>query len=141
MLRSTNIFLADDDCDDVEFFTEAIDLISTNCTTTVFSDGSELIEGLKNCQQFPDIIFIDINMPIMNGFETLSSIKQIPPLATIPTVIYSTSSNHDHISKAYEIGASSYFKKPSDFNSLKAKLEELLLIDWQNFMPANKFGN
>lgn len=77
-------------------------------------------------------------MPIMNGFEALSSIKQIPPLANIPTVIYSTSSNFDHISKAYEIGASSYFKKPSDFNSLKAKLEEMLLIDWQNFICPHK---
>lgn len=138
MLRSKNIYLAEDDCDDVEFFTDALQEIGSDYTLKVFGNGAELVENVKNSEQLPDIIFLDINMPIMDGFETLAEIKQIPSLVAIPTIIYSTSSNYDHISRAYEIGANSYFKKPSDFNSLAKELEGLLRIDWQNFICPNK---
>lgn len=133
-----SIFLADDDYDDVQFFTDALNEISTNSFLTVFCNGAELLNGLNNNKQLPDIFFIDINMPFMNGLKALALIKENPAFNFIPIVIYSTYSNMCDITKAYQLGASSYFKKPSNFNSLKEQLKGILLIDWNNFMrPGN----
>lgn len=132
MLRPKNIFLADDDCEDAELFIDAITEITQDYIVTVFCNGAKLLEGLKNCKQYPDIIFIDINMPIMNGLEALAEIKKNSYLNLLPTVIYSTSSNQNDITKAYEIGADSYLKKPSDFKQLKAQLQTLLNFHWKS---------
>jgi CheY-like chemotaxis protein len=136
MVISKNIYLADDDCDDVEFFKDALNEITFDFHLTISSNGQELLDTLHSSSLLPDIIFIDLNMPIMDGFEALSLIKTNEVLNSIPTVIYSTSSNMNHITKAYELGASSYFKKPSDFKSLKNELEKVLLIDWKNFIQS-----
>lgn len=133
MILSKNIYLADDDCEDVEFFKDALNEIASDFLLTISSNGQELLDTLHRCSLLPDIIFIDINMPIMDGFEALSLLKTNHALNSIPTVIYSTSSNSNHITRAYELGASSYFKKPSNFKSLKNELEKVLLIDWKNF--------
>lgn len=136
MVISKNIYLADDDWDDVEFFKDALNEITFDFHLTISSNGQDLLDKLHNSCLLPDIIFIDLNMPIMDGFEALSLIKTNEVLNSIPTVIYSTSSNMNHITKAYELGASSYFKKPSDFKSLKNELEKVLLIDWKNFIQS-----
>lgn len=138
MLYPKNIFLADDDRDDVEFFTDALKEIGQGFDLTVACNGQELIEKLQARQNSPDIIFIDINMPVLDGIEALSLIKKDQELEMVPAVVYSTSSNTTHISRAYESGASSYFKKPSDFRSLKNELERILSIDWGSIMrPRN----
>lgn len=138
MLTPKNIYLAEDDCDDVQFFTDALNEITPDTSLTVFCNGAELLKGLEDCKQLPDIIFVDINMPIMNGLEALALIGKSQAFKSIPVIISSTSSNMDNITEAYQLGASSYFKKPSDFSSLKEQLKGILLIDWKNFMrPGN----
>lgn len=137
MLISKNIYLADDDSDDVEFFKDALNEITPDLQLIISSNGQELVDKLQSTSQLPDIIFIDINMPLMDGFEALSHLKKDNALSSIPTVIYSTSSNTNHISRAYELGASSYLKKPSDFKSLKNELERVLLIDWKKLISPN----
>ncbi|OJX49765.1 MAG: hypothetical protein BGO88_08395 [Flavobacterium sp. 38-13] len=128
MLRSGIIFLADDDCEDVELFRDALTEICAHCNLFSFPDGYQLLEGLRNCNKLPDLIFVDVNMPTIDGFEALVQIRQDRKLSAIPTIIYSTSSNQDHISKAYALGASSYIKKPNDFKTLKEILKKILVL-------------
>jgi CheY-like chemotaxis protein len=83
------LLIVDDDIDDVEIFTEAIKTISSQVNCIRASDGAEGLQLLENIN--PDIIFLDINMPGMDGSECLSVIKKKEIFKNIPLVIYSTS--------------------------------------------------
>lgn len=133
-----NIFLADDDPDDIFFFEYALNNICPECRLNTSLNGQELLDKVCTATIRPDLIFLDINMPIMNGMETLSMIKQNPLLGTIPIIIYSTSRNEIDIEKAFEIGASNYMIKPSDLDCLTKMLSQVLAFDWNNFTVPKK---
>ena len=138
MLQPKNIYLADDDGDDVEFFTLALEEICPNCTLNISGNGEELINNLRNAGVPPDIIFIDVNMPRLDGLSTLEAIKKMPALDAVPVVVYSTSSNRLSISRAYESGANYYFIKPVSFGSLKEHIKQLLEMDWEHYTTPNQ---
>lgn len=138
MLRSKNIYLAEDDIDDVDFFKEALKDICPGCTLNVSGNGEELLIALDNGNPKPDIIFIDINMPKMDGIQALISMKSNGLLNNIPVIIYSTSTNHDFIKKAYDNGANHYFTKPSSFSTLTDKIKTFLSVNWSGYiMPVS----
>lgn len=134
--QPTNIFLADDDCDDVLFFEYVLESICPNCQLTVASTGEELVGLLRDTNAIPDIVFVDVNMPVMGGLEALGIIKKIPKMAKVPVIIYSTSFNSNDIQKAMEYGASSYIVKPSDLEGLKKLIEKTLNTDWAASAPV-----
>ena len=140
MLQPKNIYLADDDRDDVEFFTLALEEICPNCTLNISGNGEELIDNLRNAGVPPDIIFIDVNMPRLDGLSTLEAIKKMPALDAVPVVVYSTSSNRLSISRAYESGANYYFIKPVSFGSLKDHIKQLLEMDWGLYTIPNQLN-
>jgi len=72
------------------------------------------LEALKRLAEHPDIdlIFLDINMPKMNGLEVLAKIKADPDLALIPIVIISTEGKEHDVIRGLEAGAAAYVKKP-----------------------------
>lgn len=137
MLLPKKIFLADDDRDDVEFFNAALDDICINCSLTVSQNGEELIHNLRNAAVPPDIIFIDVNMPRVDGLSALEAIRKMPALDSVPVIVCSTSSSMISVSRAYESGASYYFIKPTSFSSLKEHVKRLLETDWKKYtVPA-----
>ena len=70
------ILLADDDVDDCIFFREALEELPVNASLTTVKDGVQLIQHLTdNPNPFPDVLYLDLNMPRKNGFECLSEIK------------------------------------------------------------------
>lgn len=125
-----SILLADDDSDDVYFFQYILNEICPDCKLTVASNGEQLVNTIKNSDSMPDLVFIDINMPIMNGLEAIEKIKELP-LPPIPLIVYSTSTNERDIVTAFEKGANSYIVKPSDMDTL-ALLVSKILADWEN---------
>ncbi|MFD2600757.1 response regulator [Flavobacterium suzhouense] len=127
-----NIFLAEDDTDDVFFFKLALEDISNDCKLTVFPNGQELINRLQETNDAPDILFLDINMPGLNGLETLGLVRELSVFESFPVVICSTSSNEASIRKAKENGAGRYMIKPSDFNKLHDMIERMLTFDWKS---------
>lgn len=135
----TNIFLADDDQDDVYLFTYALERIfSVGCQITTFENGQALVDNLKAAHAAPDIIFTDINMPVLDGLETVHAIRDIPLLASTPIVMYSTSANECDARKAHENGASLYVVKPYNLEDLERLLEKILTFDWDKFTaPGN----
>src|SRR5690606_10195300 len=104
--KKLHIFFGDDDREDVEFFTQAIEEVSPGIKITIARDGAELLEFLQLV--IPDIIFLDLNMPVMNGVECLQRIRSNKKCNDVPVIIYSTSANPDQIEKTYELGANMY---------------------------------
>lgn len=88
--------LAEDDEDDVMFFRDAISELKLNVELEVAKDGSQLMEIL-HYQPFPDVIFLDLNMPLRNGLECLEEIRHSEMLKKNPVVIYSTSTERKDI--------------------------------------------
>jgi len=127
-----NIYIADDDFDDVEFFKIALKELSADCTLTVANDGDELVQNLQKSTIPPNIIFLDVNMPKIDGLSVLSVIRQMPYFHSVPVVVYSTSSLDIYVSKAYEKGASLFVVKPYSITTLKELVAYVLSMDWQN---------
>lgn len=121
-----NIFLADDDEDDRIFNAEALAEITSPIVITQFTNGVELMAELHSDKPLPDIIFLDLKMPMMDGFECLSDIKEIEAFSQIPVVIYSTSFHKEEVDRLREMGATLYLQKPSSFDQLKKLLKKSL---------------
>jgi len=121
-----NIFLADDDKDDRIFFSDALREIPLETQVTEFNNGVELMADLHSDSPLPEVIFLDLNIPLMDGFECLSDIGEIKKFKTIPVIIYSTSFHKTNIQRLQEMGATQYLRKPMSFNQLKTLLYKCL---------------
>lgn len=126
------ITLADDDEDDRLFFTDAFDELKIKTAVNTVNNGKELLDFLNHPETvLPNIIFLDLNMPIMNGIDCLKEIKQNKKFKDIAIAIYSTSSSDKDVENTFVLGANVYIKKPSNFNDLKKVLSEVVIINWQ----------
>ena len=127
-----HIVLVDDDEDDRDFFREAIEEIDMENTLSMFGNGQEFMDyvSIPN-QKLPQIVFLDLNMPIKNGLECLAEIKENNLLNKLSVAIYSTSSSEDDIERTFVMGANVYINKPNSFKKLKKAVEEVLRINWQ----------
>lgn len=120
------ILLADDDRDDRYFFLKALKELSIPVTHHTVENGEQLIAHLlKNLNNLPDILFLDLNMPRKSGAECLEEIKQHPTLKTLPVVIYSTSLYDDVADHLYKSGAHYYVRK-TEFGDLKPVLKKVM---------------
>lgn len=127
-----NICLADDDQDDRLFFTDAFDELKIKTKVSTFNDGVELMNYLNSADSIlPNVLFLDLNMPKKNGVECLLEIKKNEKFNDIAVAIYSTSSSEEHIEETFINGANIYIKKPSDFDTLKKILSEVVTLNWQ----------
>jgi CheY-like chemotaxis protein len=125
-----NIFLAEDDADDQFLFTDALKQIDASIQCQIASDGRQAISMLKKMTKLPEIIFLDLNMPLMNGFECLSKMKNDARLASVPVVIFTTSRNPEDAHATHQLGANVFLSKPSDFSELKSKIQRILSLDF-----------
>jgi len=119
-----NIFLAEDDADDRMFFEDALKQLPTPTQLTLSNDGLELISNLKSV--IPDVIFLDLNMPLKNGFQCLEEIRNTPRLKDIPIIIFSTTANEDAVNNTYKLGANYYICKPHSFELLVKAIATVL---------------
>ena len=125
-----NVYLADDDADDRLLFEEALMEVSEDVALTTAKNGEQLMTFLGNAVPAPpDLIFIDLNMPLKNGFECLDEIKQNEKYHDIPVVIFSTSCQKEAIDQVYNRGANYYICKPDSFQKLKTLLNRVLALD------------
>ncbi|HET6252931.1 MAG TPA: response regulator [Puia sp.] len=122
--------LVDDDADDAGLFCETLTrtLPGTKCLTA--ENGQELFKFLSAQSQYgnkPDVIFLDINMPVMNGWECLRKLKGSSSYNSIPIIMYSTSSAKKDIDMAYSLGAMAFLTKPEDLMELSKILRIVAL--------------
>jgi CheY-like chemotaxis protein len=122
--KRTTFLLADDDADDKTLFCEALSEVDPAIVCYTASDGKEALALLSKDQvKKPNIIFLDINMPIMDGWQCLGKLKENADLKNIPVIMYSTSSYQRDIDLALESGAFCFFTKPSDYRELRSILK------------------
>jgi DNA-binding response OmpR family regulator len=118
----------DDDHEDSDFFTEAVNEIDPEIKCWVAKDGKEALNLLmKEMVMTPDYVFLDINMPLMNGRETLIEMKKNTRLRDIPVIMYSTTSDTKEIKSFYELGAHDFLIKPHNFNKLVEALTSIVV--------------
>lgn len=128
-----HILLVEDDRDDYEFFQTALNLVNPDFNMTWKQNGFEAITWLNSDSARPDLIVMDLNMPLMDGFQTLSEIKGNGALSDIPVHIFTTSDYH--VEKCVHLGCSGYFTKPISFQSYVSSVQKMLA---QEYLPRLK---
>jgi len=126
MARTAAILLVEDDANDALLVRKAAQKTLAGIPILVVDNGQEAVQYLQgegiyaNRSQypFPDIVLLDLKMPIMNGFEVLRWVRAQPKLRRLPVIILTGSVHESDTKTAYEEGANSYLIKPGNFNEL-----------------------
>lgn len=125
------IILAEDDKDDQELFLDALGEAEVPSEVTTVENGKELLDTLRDeSQPNPDMIFIDINMPVKAGMQVLEEIKKDDELRDIPAVMLSTWDHPSYIEDAFDKGADLYVQKPNSFNGFVLILKKVFFLHW-----------
>ena len=119
-LKPANVLLVEDNKDDVELTLEALKDSRVRMEITVVSDGRSAMMFLRGEGEYthkprPDLILLDLNLPLKDGREVLEEIRKDPNLTDIPVVVLTTSEDEGDILKAYQLHANCYISKPVDF--------------------------
>lgn len=138
MKSELTIFYIDDDRDDLEFFKEIVGMIDETVEVITLRNGHDLIHALNNPPPTPYCIFLDINMPGMNGLEALKQVRALSAHKELPVVMFSTSGDDSTIERSRELGASLYVQKSGMFDQLKRSIEHALSINWATFRATDQ---
>ncbi len=130
----TKVVLVEDDADDREFFKEAIEEIPYKIDLRIFMNGQEFVEGMMaEKSNVPDLVFLDLNMPVKNGVQALKELREVPEFKNIPIVaIYSTSISEKDQADTFLLGADAFISKPNDYKDLRKLIQKIFEIDWKN---------
>ena len=122
-----SILIAEDDFDDRLLIQDAFEANGIGTGVTQYAEnGDELMTMLSNRQEPPTLIFMDLNMPKMDGREAIKAIKSDPQFKQIPVIVFTTSASEDDIQSSYLQGVNTYFTKPTMFKDL---VEMISVID------------
>lgn len=119
-------FFIDDDTDDQEIFSMAISDIVSSADCHFANDGIEALEKLSDTSFSPSCIFMDLNMPRMNGKECLVEIGKIERLNNVPVIIYSTSIDARLMDECRKLGATDFIIKPPGLQALTDRLQKVI---------------
>jgi len=123
--------MAEDDEEDVELFKDVLIDLAINIDLQLAGNGILLMKMLEETEFFPDIIFLDLNMPLKNGLVCLQEIKANQLWRNIKVVILSTSSHQDQIKDAYNEGADFYMTKSASYTDFKNAVASCLNSNWK----------
>jgi len=124
------ILLADDDDEDQEFLKEALSRQAPGIGIESVWDGEEVLSYLRDRADdaLPGLIILDYKMPVLNGAEVLDRLRQDSRFASIPKVVWSTSSQQEYIDDCLEKGALHFFTKPNTPADLQIMTKKILLL-------------
>jgi len=128
MKRDRFVLYADDDTDDKEWVREACGAIDKSLTLTFVSNGREVLDYLlkKTPEQFPALIVLDLNMPELDGRQTLKKLKTHPLYQAIPVAIVTTSANKMDREVCRQLGASLFLTKPDTHSEWQSVARHLV---------------
>jgi CheY-like chemotaxis protein len=125
--------LAEDTASDIELFQMALARCGSVRSLQSVKDGQEVVDYLRGDppfnqphRQVPNIIFMDLKMPRMDGFDVLQWLRENPACSVIPVIVLSSSGLDEDILRAYRLGANAYFQKPYNFSQLQDILQSIL---------------
>lgn len=117
-------FLIDDDDDDRDIFALALENAHGISRCIMAKNGVDAVKIINETDFIPEYIFIDLNMPLMSGKECLSALKK-SRLATVPIIVYTTSSNFKDVEETKKLGAAHYLVKPTSITALTEILSNI----------------
>ncbi len=123
MNRKLKILLIEDDLIEVMKLNRTISSLDLPHQIVEAKNGEEALEIMNKKENLPDIIFLDLNMPKMNGIEFLTILKNDETLKYVPTIILTTSSNQKDMLDCYKIGIAGYIIKPLKYEDYVYKLK------------------
>ncbi len=124
-MHQHTIFVAEDDEDDQFLLRTAFASTGVACDLVFFANGEELINQLAESEQRPTLVLLDLNMPIMDGFQTLTHLRNQEAYRTMPVLVLTTSSQREDVTRAYSLGANSFITKPHQYADLTRAVQEL----------------
>ncbi len=125
------LFIIDDDVEDQEILIEAVKEVSDRIECLTSTSGEEALRQMESGSiNLPDLIFLDLNMPKLNGKQVLKEIKARKLLSGIPVIMYSTSFAPRDIEEIRNSGAAHHLIKPSRFDDLCTALATILSSPW-----------
>ena len=137
MPQVITVLLIDDNPADLTLAQEAFEDHSDHVTLITCNDGARAIGLLKDSSRaLPDVIVLDVNMPVMSGFEVLEAIKDDPALVWIPVVMLSTSSHPGDVARAYTLHASSYMVKSDSFQAFMDQVDAFVAFWRESRTPS-----
>lgn len=138
MIKIHRVFVADDDQDDRMLLKEALRDLDSDIQVKDFDNGVTLMDALLKQDELPNALFLDLNMPLMNGEECLSDIRNEPNLCELPVIIYSTYADDMKVDLIKRKGADLYLVKPVSYERLKMALHKCL--EYVEQMPVTEKG-
>ena len=117
--------LVDDDEDDQEIFCLALEKVNPSMKCIKASDGRDALSILSEESFIPDYIFLDLNMPRMDGKECLKEIRKQSRFNKVPVIIFTTSSSERDQAETRQLGANWFITKPPLISTLVEKLSEV----------------
>ncbi len=128
MKKPLHFLLIDDDTDDHEIFNIALNKVDSSVVINYAHDGVDALKKLEEILPVPHLIFLDLNMPRMNGKQFLKVIRENERFRKTPIYIYSTSLLPDLVEEAKKMGADGFIQKPGDILTLVGILKDLLIV-------------
>jgi CheY-like chemotaxis protein len=124
--RIINLFIVDDDPDDIFMFRHAIEEMQIACRIASFANGKELMNYVEKHVRLPDVIVLDLNMPLVDGYGTLKKLKDDPELKKIPVFVLSVSHNPRDKERCKKLGCAKYYTKPADLDGYFPIVEDMI---------------
>src|SRR5262245_10841866 len=131
MDRPLSILMVEDDIVDVKMMKRAFAIHKLPHPLFVVSDGEQALAFLKNTGPYtdpvraprPELILLDLNLPVMGGIEFLRVIKSDAELRKIPVVVFTSSNQESDVAASYDLSVAGYIMKPSDFSELTDRVK------------------
>lgn len=120
------IMLIEDDAIEIMKFRRVLLKLNLEYEVIEMNNGQVALEYLIKKENLPDIILLDLNMPILNGFEFLNLIKKEEIVKYIPIIVLSSSEDPNEVLEAYNEGISGFIKKPLKFENYIEHIKSLL---------------
>lgn len=120
------ILFADDDVDDQELIKMAFEMTTSGYSCEIVNNGQEALNVLRQHNHLPCVIVLDVNMPVMDGIQTLKKLKAYSEFDKIPKVILTTSDNDENRKISYLNGAVDYLVKPETMKDLVTTVQKIL---------------
>ena len=128
-----HVLLAEDNPNDVRVFNNALSARDDRALFKPYfvRDGGAVLDFLSKSNGFesaerPDLVVLNLNMPMLNGMEVLRHMKDDPDLRGIPAVIWTISEREEDIRRSFDLGAQGYFVKPVDAPEMEAQVNAVL---------------
>jgi CheY-like chemotaxis protein len=121
-----SILLIDDDLDDAEILFEAVKSLEEKIICRIVTSPVIALEELKSGQNLPELIFLDLNMPIISGPEFLQQLKKEAALEDIPVIVYSSHTIEIMQKLTRQFEKVSCISKPNDYKELVSVLQDIL---------------